>query len=117
MVMMDDDKDLEALFAEAQSTPRMVSDDLMARVLSDAATVQADLLSSNKAEPALIAPKASFWDTVGGWTGALGFAACAVAGIYFGYLATDLFTMSSGAAGLGFDGGLYGDISILYEGV
>ena len=117
MVMMDDDKHLEALFAEAQNTPRMASDDLMARVLRDAAAIQLEASLPLQRPDLPVSLKQSFWDIVGGWTGAIGFAACTAAGLYFGYLATDLLTTTSLPTDFSVDGGLYGDLSIIYEGV
>ena len=113
MVMMENDKDLEALFSEAKSAPRPASNDVMARVLADAERVQRELQS-----PAVVSPRKarpSMWDIVGGWTGAVSFAACAAAGLYVGYIGIDasLLGLANGAIG----DSLFQELDLIFEGI
>lgn len=74
---------LDALFAEVAGQRAEPSANLMARVLADAARVQA---------PAAAAPQARgssgffspLWTALGGWAGAGGLAAVAAAGVWLG---------------------------------
>jgi len=113
MVMMENDKDLEALFAEAKNAPRPAPDNVMARVLVDAERVQRELQS-----PVVAAPRkarSSIWDFIGGWTGAVSFAACAAAGLYVGYIGIDasLFGLTNGVVG----DTLFQELDLIFEGI
>lgn len=72
------DDDLEDIFAAARGTGAEVGDDLMARVLADAARVQ----------PAPVAAP-SIWsqirEALGGWPVLGGVAAAGLAGVWIGY--------------------------------
>lgn len=77
-----DDGALMTLFAEARETGAVPSDDLMARILADAAAVDA------ARHPAPETPGTGFWAglvaAVGGWPGLGGLAAATVAGLWIG---------------------------------
>ena len=84
--------ELEALFASARAQDPVPSDGLMARVLADAAAVQADMgagvVGMNPARPSR-----SLWDRVldgiGGWTGVSTLAASACVGLVVGLTGPD----------------------------
>ncbi|WP_458791286.1 hypothetical protein [Yoonia sp. MH D7] len=73
------DEFLDDLFAVAQTRSPKVSDDLLARVLADAASAQ---------HVPVLAPKqsfiAGFLDLIGGWPSVGGLAMAGVAGLWFG---------------------------------
>ena len=113
--MMDPDKELDHLFEEARSQQKLVSDDLMARVLSDAREVQLGRISEQGAgqrEPS----HRRLWSFVGGWTSAVSFATCAAAGVYLGYLAPDLVNASN-LMDVSYADALLQDLTFLTEGL
>ena len=73
---------LDDIFAQARATDVTPSDDLMARVLGDAADVQAEIVA-----PVLV-PQEGLWtrmlDTIGGWPAVSSLAAATVAGVWIG---------------------------------
>ena len=82
--MTDDRDDIEDILAGARDANHP-SDDLVARVLADAAAVQA-------AAPAPARAAAGWrlaWPALGGWLGAGGLAAAAAAGLFIGVAAPD----------------------------
>lgn len=83
MKMADDDIDLELYFAAARRQGAVLPDDLAARMLQDAETVQARLAAPAPvvAPPGLIA---QLREALGGWYGIGGLAAACAAGIWLG---------------------------------
>jgi hypothetical protein len=75
--------DLDALFAEVVGQKATPSADLMARVLADAASVQAPVAKGPQAQggSGFWSP---LWAALGGWAGAGGLAAVAAAGVWLG---------------------------------
>lgn len=80
-----DEKMLEDLFADAREARVTVSDDLMARVLNDAADVQRDAtLQPRHVSPVSVSPFDRLMNALGGWPAVSGFAAATVAGFWIG---------------------------------
>ena len=83
-----DDAELDALFGAAQSQVVTPSDDLMARIMADAAAVSVESLPES--EKAV----SSFWQSVlgmiGGWPAAAGLATATVAGLVLGLTSPDV---------------------------
>lgn len=80
-----DETHLDDLFAEARQVRPVVSVDLMARIMADAAAVQ----SERTAPIVVAAPEqggffAGLWTALGGWGGAGGLAAATMAGLWIG---------------------------------
>ena len=75
--------DLDALFTEVASQKAEHTSDLMARVLVDAARIQAPAASPppSRGSSGILSP---FWTALGGWAGAGGLAAVAAAGVWLG---------------------------------
>lgn len=115
--MMDNDKELEALFSEAREAVRPVSDDLMARVLSDANAVQAEGLAQKPAMNASVQHGAPIWSFFGGWIGAVSFAACAAVGIYLGYSVESFAGLSLTGVSTSLEDGIYGNLALLDGGI
>ncbi len=91
--MTEDETELALFFADAQKHAPIPDAKLVARVLSDANTVQ------GQPQPESALPKPGFWaplrhiaDLLGGWGVVAGLSAAAVAGVWIGY---------TGSAGLG----------------
>lgn len=82
-----DDEIFDALMAEARASDVNVSDDFMARVLSDA-----EVLQSNPGVADLEIAPASMWSqfmsVIGGWPALGGVAAAGVAGLWLGLAPT-----------------------------
>lgn len=103
MVTEPNDKMLEALFADARDGTNP-SDDLMARVLSDAASVQADLAyaaQSRPVSPARGGAAGSGWfagllNALGGWPGFSGVTLAGITGLVLGFYAPDMIDTLSG---------------------
>lgn len=92
--MVDDSKKedgLEMFFAEAQAdTARNPSNDLMARVLADAADVQAASLEQGAVTPATTGGGfTSVLSAIGGWFGASGVVAAGLTGLVMGFYLPD----------------------------
>lgn len=84
---MNDDLMLDALFAAAKDDSNaQASPDLMARVLSEAETIQAGF-----AAPIIATPQMGFWSrlvrALGGWHSISGLAMATVAGVWIGVAA------------------------------
>lgn len=77
--MKSDDEMIDAMFSEARAQSPAVSDDLIARVLADAAAARPDRV---------VAQKQGVWvsilDLIGGWPSVGGLAMAGVAGIWVG---------------------------------
>jgi hypothetical protein len=84
-----DDDRLEAALAAARGAERP-GDDLVARVLADAAAVQARAGAPPPARPARGGPLRGMLGALGGWPGLSGVAAAGVAGLLIGFWAPDL---------------------------
>ncbi|MFO7922013.1 hypothetical protein DZD18_06330 [Rhodobacteraceae bacterium W635] len=82
--MTDDRDEIEDILAAARDANRP-SDDLVARVLADAAAVQA----ASSAPAGRPARWRLAWPALGGWLGAGGLAAAAAAGLFIGVAAPD----------------------------
>lgn len=83
MTMTNPNEDmLNEVFAQARAVDVSPSDDVMARILADAATVQDEFATRPMPE------KAGLWDrmmdALGGWPAVSGLAAATVAGIWVG---------------------------------
>ena len=92
--MVDDSKKedgLEMFFAEAQAdTARNPSSDLMARVLADAADVQAAALARGVVTPAATGGGfTGLLSAIGGWFGASGVVAAGLTGLVMGFYLPD----------------------------
>jgi len=92
--MVDDSKKedgLEMFFAEAQAdAARNPSNDLMARVLADAADVQAVSLAQGVVTPAATGGGvAGLLSAIGGWFGASGVVAAGLTGLVMGFYLPD----------------------------
>ena len=72
---------LDGLFAQARNEAPAPSDDLMARILSDAAAVQPKQTAPIAAAPGLWV---RMMDMIGGWPAVSGMAAATIAGIWVG---------------------------------
>ena len=81
MMTNPNDDTLNDLFAQARGTTSAPSDDLVARVLADAAAMQPTQATS-------ASPRIGLWarllDVIGGWPAVSGLAAATVAGIWVG---------------------------------
>lgn len=92
-----DNARLEALFAAARGAERP-GDDLVARVLADAAAVQAG--AAAPAAPPAPAVRGGLWSGIlsalGGWPGVSGVTAAGVAGLMLGFWAPDVVDSLSG---------------------
>lgn len=97
MTMTDKDP-LESYFEAARETGPAPSGDLMARVLADADAVA-------RAREAQVTPPrrpvADFLGIIGGWRGAVGLSAAAVAGLVIGIVQPDTAVFLSESAGFG----------------
>ncbi|MBO9453525.1 hypothetical protein J7426_24920 [Tropicibacter sp. R16_0] len=84
---MTDDTDLEHMFATARTQRDHLPDALSARMLADAAQVQAEFLAP---EPAA---RVSLWSQLraglGGWSGLSGLATACAAGVWIGLAPPD----------------------------
>ncbi|WP_102107054.1 dihydroorotate dehydrogenase [Oceaniglobus roseus] len=76
-----DDDTLEDFFAAARAAPVAVSDDLVARILQDAAAAQPWAPAPARAAPG---PLARLVGALGGWPSLAGLAAAALAGVWIG---------------------------------
>ena len=85
--MTADSNELDLLFAEAREATRP-SDDLVARVLADAAREQA-ALSKPPATQQRSATARGWFSALGGWFGASGLVAATMAGLLVGVYAPD----------------------------
>jgi len=73
---------LDALLAEVADQKVAPSEDLMARVLADAASIQTTALPySTRGTLGFLSP---LWSALGGWAGAGGLAAVAATGVWLG---------------------------------
>ena len=81
---------LETLFQQADAD-RMPSDDLMVRVLADAAQVQADLaVAARPVRTAATGRGFGFLQALGGWPGLSGLTAAAITGLMIGTVSPDI---------------------------
>lgn len=95
----DDSLDLELWFSASRKHTHDPSDDLLARVLADAAMLQPEApgIVTTAPEPA---PRVSLWaqftNAIGGWSGLAGLGTATVAGLWIGLSAPNtLVTLSS----------------------
>lgn len=83
----DDSLDLELWFSASRKHTADPSDDLLARVLGDAARMQPQAPGIMTAAPVLV-PKPSLWaqfmNAIGGWSGLAGLGTATVAGLWIG---------------------------------
>jgi len=90
------DENLEDFFSAAKTVQVMPDTALMARILQDAAVVQAEIQAPQPM------PETSLWadfvEMLGGWRGVSGLTACACAGLWFGFATPQ--TVSDFSAGL-----------------
>lgn len=87
MTDKDDDMELELYFRAARTTSPDPSDDLMARVLSDAALVQAfapGIVVTPPEPEAATSLWRQFLNAIGGWSGMAGLCTATVAGLWIG---------------------------------
>lgn len=77
-----DDDMIDDLFGLAQSQTPAPSDDLMARILADAAAVQPSVASASPPQAGFMQ---SLMDLIGGWPSVGGLAMAGVAGIWVGF--------------------------------
>ena len=86
-----DDQEMDLFFEAAREAAPRPSDDLMARILADAAQVQTEAQALKEAVPA--GGGGGFLDrvfgAVGGWIPATGLAAVAVTGLMIGFVSPD----------------------------
>ena len=81
-----DETHLDELFAEARQVRPVVSLDLMARIMADAAAVQSERIAPIvTATPEQVGFFAGLWSALGGWGGAGGLAAATMAGLWIGF--------------------------------
>ena len=84
------DQALELFFDAAKAADPVPKSDLMARVMADAASVQARFNA-----PPVVAPQArrslfaGFAEMIGGWAGASALTACVCVGLLYGFTAPD----------------------------
>ncbi|MGH1329788.1 MAG: dihydroorotate dehydrogenase [Paracoccaceae bacterium] len=99
-----DDAALDALFSEARDAPLIPSDDLMARIMGDAA---AHLPQSGFEAPRSAPRWRLMLAAIGGWGAATGLATATMAGLAFGLFLpdtlSDLTTSYSSAAAVSYD--------------
>lgn len=91
----DEDRVLDALFAEARQTPPDPSAALLARVLAEAEAVQADFAAAAPSRPRVAAARGDrAWhgilDLLGGWGGVGGLVAAGLTGLWIGFSGTGL---------------------------
>lgn len=93
----DDDRMLEAFFAEARQVPPEPSADLLARVLADADAVRAARPAPAMAPSA--PPPRGAWhgllDLLGGWGGVGGLVAAGLTGLWIGFSGTGILGAAS----------------------
>ncbi|MEM0977512.1 MAG: hypothetical protein AAGJ34_08260 [Pseudomonadota bacterium] len=112
---MDNEKDLEDLFAEARNARGPVPDRLFRQILVDAADVQRDVGEAqthvDRRDYATV-KTGSIWRVIGGWPAAVSFAACAGFGLYLGLEANTLLTGMTELVSS--NDSLLGDLNLLY---
>lgn len=88
MTEMNDRDDLDDFFAAARDARTPASDALMARVLDDGLTVQAEMAERDVATPDIGAGTglwAGLLSALGGWPAIAGLGTAAVAGVWIGF--------------------------------
>ena len=99
------DNALDAFFDAAKANPPVPSDDLMARIMADAAAQAPQpagvaLPSHATDRPGVLA---MFMSAIGGWKPAVGLAAAAVSGVMIGYVTPETFDAVAGGTFLSAD--------------
>lgn len=84
---MPDDAGLQVLFDAAREARPSPSDDLMARIVADAADEQPDPAMSRAAQPSVFR---QILDALGGWPALGGLVTAAATGVYIGFAQPDL---------------------------